>query len=237
MPLWAQELKGIIYVSNQTEEFDSAKTVREYIIGETAYCAFLVQGFSTNSSGAVDLTADIKFINPQGDVLFEQQNYAKAKTNFPQDQQVISLDTSFDITFDSKDPLGMYTLDATIRDNIAKTQDAMQTTLLLFDTVESKTLILAPVSTAKQLDDLWIEYFRSKNPWAVKRIISALRLRKESQNLDDALVGSAAQWSLESNAKQHPEVLAICEQSLEYTTGTTKELLKEIINNVKEDKQ
>lgn len=235
MPISAQELQGGIYVSNQPEELDPDKTVKEYIIGETAYCAFLVRGFSINSSDSVDLIGDIKFIDPQGNVLFEQQNYAKAKTPLSQDQKIISLDNSFDITFDKEDPLGMYTIEVIIRDNITKSQDTTQTTLLLFDTAESKNLIMAPVRNAKQLDDLWAEYFRSKNPWAVKRIISALRLRKESPNLDDAIVGSAAKWSLELNAKQYPEILSICEQSLEYTTGTTKELLEEIINNVRKD--
>lgn len=131
----------------------------------------------------------------------------------------------------------MYTVEAIIKDNIIKAQDTAQVTILLFDTTESKSLIMAPVSSAKQLDDLWVEYFRSKNPWAVKRIISALRLRKESPNLDDAVVGSAAKWSLQVNAKQYPEVLSICEQSLKNTTGTIKELLEEIIDKVKKDKQ
>lgn len=237
MSLYAQELKGMIYVSNQTEDYDPAKIVREYIIGETAYCAFLVQGFAINPPDSVDLTADIKFIDPQRNITFEQQNYAKAKTRLSQDQQVILLDSSFDITFDDENPIGMYTVEAIIKDNIIKAQDTVQVTILLFDTAESKSLIMAPVSSAKQLDDLWAEYFRSKNPWAVKRIISALRLRKESPNLDDAIIGSAAKWSLEANAKQYPEVLSICEQSLKNTTGAIKELLEEIINKVKKDKQ
>jgi len=236
MPLYAQELKGMIFVSNQTEELNPSKKVREYIIRETAYCVFLVQGFSTDSSGFVDLAADIKFIDPQKKVLFEEKNYTICKKQLVQGQGIMLLNDSFDIEFDSGDPLGMYTLEVIVKDNIAKSQDVAQTTLLLFDTPESRRLIMAPVNSAKQLDDLWAEYFRSKNPWAVKRIISALRLRKESNNLEGATVGGAAQWSLEANAKQHAEVLSICEQSLEYAKGSAKELLEEIINNVKKSK-
>ena len=91
---------------------------------------------------------------------------------------------------------------------------------------------MTPVKTAKQLDDLWAEYFRSKNTWAIKRIISALKLREESTNIEDAAVGSAAAWSLEINAKKYPEILKICKQSLEHTKGSTKELLVEIIYKV-----
>ncbi len=232
---YAQELKGIMYASNQTEVFDQNKVVREYIVDETAYCAFLVQGFSTDSSGSVNLTADIKFIDPQGNVLFEEKNYAKAKTSITKNQVAVMLDSSFDVGFTKEDPLGMYTVEALIKDNVSGVQDKTQTTLLLFDTNNSKYIIMASVKTAKQLDDLWSEFFRSKNPWAVKRIISALRLRKESSALDDAVIGSAAKWSLEVNAKKYPKVLSICKQSLGYSKGTIKELLQEIITNVEKN--
>lgn len=214
------------------ETFDQTKIVREYIIEESAYCAFLVQGFSTDTTGMVNLSADIKFIDPQGKVLFGEKNYAKSIISIPKNQKVLTLDSSFDIVFEQQDPLGMYTLEALIKDNVSGNQDATKTTLLLFDSEKSKDIIMHPIRDAKHLDKLWAEYFRSKNPWAVKRIISALRLRKESPHLEDALIAEAAKWSLEANAKEHPGVLSICKQSLEYTKGTTKELLQEIINNV-----
>ncbi|MFO8052731.1 MAG: hypothetical protein R6U54_02060, partial [Candidatus Omnitrophota bacterium] len=228
----AQSLKGMIYVSNQMEEFDQTKIVREYVIGETAYCAFLVQGFSTDANRAVNLAADIKFIDPHGKTLFEEKNYAKSTISVVQDQKIITLDSSFDISFEQSDPLGMYTLEALIKDNIDGTQNTVKTTLLLFDSEKSKNIIMSPIRDAKHLDELWAEYLRSKNPWAIKRIISALRLRKESPHFEDALIAEAAKWSLEANAKEHPEVLSICKQSLEYTKGVTKKLLQEIINNV-----
>jgi len=232
MSAYSQELKGMIYVSNQTETFDQAKIVREYIIRETAYCAFLVQGFSTSSNGTVNLSADIKFIDPQGEVLFEEKKYAKSTISIAQNQKALMLDSSFDIIFEKQDPLGMYTLEVLIKDNGNGTQDTTRTTLLLFDSEKSKNIIMAPVRDAKRLDELWVEYFRSKNPWAIKRIISTLRLRKESSHLEDALIAEAAKWSLEANAKEHPQVLSICKQSLEYAKGAAKELLQEIINNV-----
>ncbi|MFA5339394.1 MAG: hypothetical protein WC317_04485 [Candidatus Omnitrophota bacterium] len=179
--LYAQDLNVFLYASNQAKTFDPAKDVREYVRGETAYCAILVKGFSVNSDNSVDLSADIKVIDPSGNILLEQRDYAKSKASVSKDEQVINLDNSLDITFTEEDPLGMYTVELIIKDSVVNTSNKSQSTLLLFDTRESKNLIMTPVKTAKQLDDLWAEYFRSKNIWAVKRIISALRLRKESK--------------------------------------------------------
>ena len=228
----AQELKGFLYVSNQMKPSNTANETREYIIGETAYCTILAKGFSVNPDNSVDLSADIKFIDPSGKLLLEQSDYAGLKKIIQKDIEIVNLDKSFDISFTKEDALGMYTIEICIKDKISNISNKSQSTLLLFDTEESKILIMTPVKTAKQLDDLWAEYFRSKNIWAVKRIISALRLRKESNNIDDAVVGSAAAWSLEMNAKEYPEVLKICKQSLEQTKGSTKESLAEIIEKV-----
>jgi hypothetical protein len=162
----------------------------------------------------------------------EQKNYAKSNASIPKDKQVINLDNSLDISFTKEDTLGMYTVELTIKDSVSKTSNKSLSTILLFYTKESKKLIMTTVKTAKQLDELWAEYFRSKNIWAVKRIISALSLRKESNNSEDAVVGSAAAWSLEENSKKYPEILKICKASLEHTKGSTRELLVEIINNV-----
>ncbi len=227
----AENLKGFIYVNDNPNKIDSQHIVREFIRNETAFSAFIVQGFATDSSGKVNLSADIKFIDPAGNILFGQKDYALSNAKVANNQRAITLSNSFDISFEQTDPLGMYTVAATIKDNISKTSIITETTLLLFDSQKSKDIIMRPVQTGKDLDNLWFEYFRSKNPWAVKRVIKALSLR-DSPNLNPATVGSAAQWSLESNAKQHPDVLAICKQSLKYTSGTTKKLLQELINNV-----
>jgi len=233
---YAEKLNGMVYVSNQTENFDQSNSVREFIVKETAYCAFLVTGFSTNASGFVDLTADIRFIDSEGKVLFQQKDYAKAQSQVVPDQKTLMLDNSFDIGFTKEDPLGMYMVEASIRDNVGKGQTKAETTILLFDTKKSGKIILAPVNTAKQLDELWEEYFRSKNPWAVKRIISALQLKKEASDFELMIVGSAAEWSLGSNAIQHPEVLSICKQALKHTMGATKEMLQGIIADAEKKK-
>jgi hypothetical protein len=90
---------------------------------------------------------------------------------------------------------------------------------------------MSPVKSAKHLDDLWAIYFETKNKWAVKRIISAIRL-KEAKDLERTIIGRAAIWSLESNAYQHPDVYSICKDQVQFTKGLTKELLNEILAKV-----
>ena len=230
--VFAKDLKGIIYVSNQTEVFDQDNIVREYILEETAYCSFFVQGFSTDSTGAYNLSADIKLSDPQGKVVFEEKNYATAKGSISQSQKMIILDSSFDLVFDETDLIGMYTLEIHVKDYLNGDRATTKTTILLFDSEKSKNIIMAPVKNVSDLDELWAEYFRSKNPWAVKRIISVLSLKKESLYLGDALIAEAAKWSLEANAKKYPEVLSTCKQSLADAKGTTKEILQEVLKNV-----
>ena len=76
----AEKLKGIVFVSNQTKDIRPNRIIREYVIGETANFAFLAQGFSLEESGAVDLTVDITLTGPKGEVLFEEKDFAKAKS-------------------------------------------------------------------------------------------------------------------------------------------------------------
>lgn len=228
----AAELDVVIYPSNQTESFESDKIAREYILNETCYMAFFVRGFSRKPDGSIDLTSNVKLIDPKGNVLIEHDDYARAKSAPPENGEFTNLDSSFDVTVEDSDPLGMYTVEIEVIDNVSNESKITQTTLLYFDTNESKELIMKPVETGEDLDNLWAEYFRSKNSWAVKKIISALRLRKESPEVKGAIVGAAAKWSLEQNAKEHPDVLEICKQFLEHTKGTINQLLQEVITNV-----
>lgn len=151
-PVHSQELKAIIYVSNQPDVFDQNKIAREYVIEETAFCTFFAQGFSKDLEGQVHLTAHVRFIDPSGNILFEDSNFAQNRSAIVSDQKTIPLKNRMDITFEETDPLGMYKLNVQISDHIAKTKAGSETTLLLFDTKESKDLIMAPVQDAKQLD-------------------------------------------------------------------------------------
>ncbi|MFH1063177.1 MAG: hypothetical protein V1747_09900 [Candidatus Omnitrophota bacterium] len=229
---FAQELEAMIYVSNQRENFDTDKILREYIIGETAYCAVMVKGFLLDPAGNADISADLMLLGPDNEVLFEEADYAAFNREIDKSKNGIVLDNSFELEFTQDDPAGMYTIEVLVKDHLSELSDKTIMTLLLFDSLESKQVIMAPIQSPEQLDKLWAEYFRSKNPWAVKRIISALKLKNDSLTVEDAAIGAAAKLSLEEKAKEYPEILAICKDLLSHTKGNIKELLREVIDNI-----
>jgi len=226
------QFKAYIIISDKPdEENPNRKTVREFVIGETAYCAFVASGMGRNENNEVNLYASVEFITPENKALFSETRYAHTKTVLPTDQKMIVLKQSFDVGFDSTDILGMYTLKLTITDSIAKKTASTETTILLFSSAKAKEIVMSPVKSAKHLDELWALYFETKNKWAVRRIISAIRL-KDAKDLERTLIGRAAIWSLESNAYQHPDVYRICKDQLQFTENLTKELLNEILAKV-----
>lgn len=84
------------------------------------------------------------------------------------------------------------------------------------------------ISSPQHVDWLWRDYLKNGNVSAIEKIVSAFHLSQYAGNLDKAkeikktreltsdekqgayleLVFRSAMWSLESNARQHPEVLA-----------------------------
>ena len=104
---YAQGIEAMIYASNQTENFDQENFVREYVIGETAYCAVLVSGFSVNDANMVDISANLRFLAPDGTVLFDEKNYARVKRTLAAEEKGLVLDNSFDVEFTPDDPPGV----------------------------------------------------------------------------------------------------------------------------------
>jgi hypothetical protein len=235
--VYAQELEGIIYVSDQKANFDPDKMLQEYVIGQTVYCALLAKGFSADASGTVNLTADVKLFDPDGKLLFSQENFTTVNRVVDKTDKGVVFDNSFDLEFNKDDQVGMYSIEVLVKDNLSGLSDKTITRLLLFDTNESKQLIMEPLKSPEQLDKIWAEYFKSKNPWAVKRIISALTLSQEMANEENSAIVAAAESSLVANGKAHPEILSICQSSLFQTKGQTRELLQKIIDQIKPGKE
>ena len=219
---FGQELEGAIFISNQNESYDPVDIVKEYVIGETAYCTIFARGGAKDPNGNVDLSVDLQFIDSDNNILFEERNYAVFTAKTLDGNDNIVFDRSFDIHFESGDLSDIYTVIAMVNDNISEVRNVAVSTLLLFDTQESKVLIMCSVTTVEQLDDLWEEYFRSGNPGAVKRIITAINLMHHP-NKDKAIVGIVAKSSLESNSEQYSDVAEIYEGSLEYLKQGTKD--------------
>jgi len=89
-------------------------------------------------------------------------------------------------------------------------------------------VLTMPIISPQALDMLWATFFATGNEKPIQRVISVLPLLKERQ-ASKLMIGAAAKWSLESNARQRKEVLMICKKELKEQQGLTKNLLGEIV--------
>lgn len=85
-----------------------------------------------------------------------------------------------------------------------------------------------PIDSALILDMLWTSFFATGDDLPVRRIISVIHLKYVGHG-EEMMVGGAAQWSLKSNAQQHPKILEICKKELLTAKGETKSMLGEIV--------
>ncbi len=90
------------------------------------------------------------------------------------------------------------------------------------------------------LDALWGNFMVTGNKTPVIRMMTTLPWidKKEGtitrHDIDRLLIGSAARWSLISNATQHPRVLEICETEVENQPEEVANKLREVIAEAKE---
>jgi len=85
---------------------------------------------------------------------------------------------------------------------------------------------------SESLDILWATFSATGAKGPILKIISVACLVKDGQG-NERIVGSAANWSLGSNAKTHKRVLEICKEELKNADGTKRELLEKIVQGVR----
>ncbi len=86
------------------------------------------------------------------------------------------------------------------------------------------------------LDALWGGFFASGASPPVRRIISTLVWLDAKDSRRKMLIGGAAKWSLQSNARQHPKVMKICEEELKVQPKEIADHLRDIIESAKKQK-
>lgn len=85
-----------------------------------------------------------------------------------------------------------------------------------------------PVDSPADLDQLWAIFSATGDAAPVRKIISVLHLLEEGHG-EEIIVGGAARWSLTSNVPHHKRVYEICQQELQSSEGTTKNLLEQVL--------
>ena len=100
----------------------------------------------------------------------------------------------------------------------------------------SPDLLTDEVTNAGFLDMLWGSFFATGDERYVRRIIGKLPWAK-TDNIQQELIGGAAQWSLTSNAAQHVRVLDICKAELSTLPADQKDILASVIKRATEQKK
>jgi hypothetical protein len=91
-------------------------------------------------------------------------------------------------------------------------------------------------ASVSMLDDAWAAFMATGDTRFVDEVIAALPLVEVRGDTRRLLVGSAAKWSLASNAYQHERVLEACEAALLHADPTTKRLLEAIVAEAKAER-
>ena len=105
-------------LSSENERLALSGHQRVVHINEKLYYPFVVTGYTVDSSGRVDLTADFQLISPRGEVCAQTAKIATANRQDPRAPGIIVLEPVLDLTFDEKDQPGTYTIRTIITDHI-----------------------------------------------------------------------------------------------------------------------
>jgi hypothetical protein len=87
------------------------------------------------------------------------------------------------------------------------------------------------------LDALWGRFMATGSPKAVRRIISVLPWVELKGDTGRLLIGGAAQWSLISNAAQHPLVMRICEEEAARQSEKVASGLHRVIEEARKERK
>ncbi len=93
------------------------KTCRPH---QTVYFGFFVTGYTIDTNGIMDCTAEIRVIHPDGTEVFDTPAYSASKgrqlsTGF------VALDPAMDLILEAGDPPGTYRIEGTVTDKVSGT--------------------------------------------------------------------------------------------------------------------
>jgi len=108
----------------------NAGRFRELIPDKKFYLPFVVTDYPFSASERMDLTAHVRLISPDGKTKFDAPRLSGAIAPDPRSPSLIVLNPVMDITFDTSDPPGTYTIRVTIKDHVhsayAKAEEQFQ---------------------------------------------------------------------------------------------------------------
>jgi len=130
-----------VFVSDSTKFMDDwvntpssyapvIKRVKEARFNQMVHAGIVISGFGIDSSSKVDFVVGVEIIAPNGAVFLKDERFAVHKGQF-KGKGIIMANKVLDMEFEPNDPVGAYTIKATIIDNIAKKRVSGSTNLTI----------------------------------------------------------------------------------------------------------
>ncbi|MCK5289018.1 MAG: hypothetical protein KAJ14_06230 [Candidatus Omnitrophica bacterium] len=94
------------------------KRIKETKQGATVYIAFLITGFSSDDNNNYNFIVNFMLYGPDGEIIFNEKNYAKSLGKTPKNPTFIMADPALDLILEDSDPVGVYKLEAEVIDLI-----------------------------------------------------------------------------------------------------------------------
>jgi hypothetical protein len=95
------------------------ESIRDAPSDAPIYIGCIVSGFGTSERGFANLRVDVEAIAPTGEVLLRQDNFAVYDRVPEPGSDTVIADTRFDLTIESSDPEGDYTIRAIATDLVS----------------------------------------------------------------------------------------------------------------------
>jgi len=96
----------------------SAGRIRQLIRDKKFYLPFVVTEYDWPAPERMNLTAHVRLLSPEGRVLLDNPTFSRTIGADPRSPHVIVLNPVMDITFDSTDQPGTYTIRVTVTDHV-----------------------------------------------------------------------------------------------------------------------
>jgi hypothetical protein len=119
------------WISTPSSHTPEIKRVNETRYSQRVYAGIIISGFGIDSSSNVDFVIGIEVTDPNGAVVLKNDTFAVHKGQFNGKLAVIMSNTVLDMVFGPGDPVGVYKINATLTDTIAKKRATGSTSLTI----------------------------------------------------------------------------------------------------------
>jgi hypothetical protein len=103
------------WVTTPATHGPTIRRIREAKVGQLVYVGFAVTGYTRSPEGRVELKVYVRVLYPDGTSLFEKQGFA-SYTGTPKESGFVLGDPVMEFMVEHSDPLGGYSIEATVSD-------------------------------------------------------------------------------------------------------------------------